>query len=65
MINSTRIEKVGKLNLPDPQYGDFKLSVFPFENTGSHISLPVGFEIWEDAFNELLGMIPLYDSANQ
>lgn len=65
MIHQTKIVTIGKFNLPDPQYGDLKLSVFPFENTGKRIKLPVGFELWEDAFNELLKMIPLCDGANQ
>ena len=64
MIHNTKVRKIGKFNLPDPQHGDLKLSVFPFENTGKRISLPKGFEIWEDSFNEILKGIPLCEGAN-
>ncbi len=48
MKHQTIIKKIGKLNIADPQFGDMKLSVMPFENNHDHISLPVGFEIWEE-----------------
>jgi hypothetical protein len=65
MINRTIIKKIGKLTLPNPQYGDLKLSVMPFENSGKHVSLPIGFQMWERSFNEIISMIPLQDGANQ
>lgn len=65
MIIQTKIQKLGKLKLIDPQYGDLKLSVFPFENNGKHVSLPEMFKTWESAFNELLKSIPLCEGANQ
>jgi hypothetical protein len=64
MINTSIIKKIGKFNLQDPQYGDFKLSVFPFENNGNWINLPVGFEIWEKPLNELMSQIPQIDEVN-
>lgn len=42
-----------------------KLNLFPFENEGKHVQLPIGFQIWEDTLNEILKMIPLCDGANQ
>ncbi len=64
MINLTTIRKVGHMSIPNPEYGDFKLSVFPFENNGDWIKLPVGFEIWEQSFNNLLKNIPKCEGAN-
>ena len=37
MVNQTTIKQVCKMNLPDPQFGDLKLSVMPFENNGKRI----------------------------
>ncbi len=64
MKHQTIISKIGNVNLPDPQYGDFKLSVMPFENNGHKIKLPIGFEMWEDTLNEIIKQIPLCDGAN-
>ena len=64
MIHQTTIKQVGKINLPDPQFGDLKLSVMPFENNGKRIKLPVGFELWEDALNEVVKQIPKCEGAN-
>ena len=60
----TRVENLGEVILPDPKHGDFKLSVMPFENNGEWVSLPEGFKIWEDSFNEILKRIPLQEGAN-
>jgi len=64
MVHQTVIKKLGKVNLLDPQYGDLKLSVMPFENNGKRIKLPVGFELWEDALNEIVKQIPQCEGAN-
>lgn len=65
MRHQTIIKKIDKLNLPDPQFGDMKLSVMPFENNHTYIHLPKGFEMWEDALNKIARMIPLHEGANQ
>lgn len=65
MINSTKIKKIGRLSLPDPEFGDFKLSMFPFEHTGGWVKLPEGFKSWEASLNLILSIIPLCEGANQ
>jgi hypothetical protein len=60
----TSIKNLGEIVLPDPTTGDFKLSVMPFENNGSWVSLPEGFKQWEESFNEVLKHIPLQEGAN-
>jgi hypothetical protein len=64
MVHQTTIKQLGKMNLPDPQFGDLKLSVMPFENNGKRIKLPVGFELWEDILNEVVKQIPQCEGAN-
>jgi hypothetical protein len=63
-FHRTSIKNLGEVILPDPETGDFKLSVMPFENNGSWISLPEGFKQWEESFNEVLKYIPLQEGAN-
>ena len=53
------------MNLPDPRFGDLKLSVMPFENNGKRIKLPIGFELWEDTLNEIVKQIPQREGANR
>ena len=60
----TRVSNLGSFNLPDPQHGDLKLSVMPFENNGEWVSLPEGFKMWEDSFNDVLRHIPLEEGNN-
>lgn len=63
-IHETRVEKVIDLKIPDPEHGDLKLSVFPFENNGKWVSLPEGFKLWEESLNKIVKMIPLQKGAN-
>ena len=49
-LHRTHIKNLGTVQLPDPEYGDLKLSVMPFENNGEWVSLPEGFKIWEESF---------------
>lgn len=65
MINKTIISKVGKLIIPDPEFGDFKLSVYPIQNNGEWVKLPMGYEFWENSLNELLKQIPQCEGANE
>ncbi len=63
-IHKTLIKKITEIKIPDTEHGDLKLSVFPFENTGEWVSLPEGFKIWEESFNEILKLIPLQEGCN-
>lgn len=63
-LHRTHIKNLGTVQLPDPEYGDLKLSVMPFENNGEWVSLPEGFKIWEESFNNVLKHIPLQEGAN-
>ena len=60
----TSVKNLGEVILPDPEFGDFKLSVMPFENTGGWVSLPEGFKLWEESFNDVIKNIPLQEGAN-
>jgi len=63
-FHRTEVNHLGEIILPDPDHGDFKLSVMPFENNGEWVNLPEGFKIWEKTFNEVLKHIPLQEGAN-
>lgn len=63
-FHRTEVKHLGEILLPDPEHGDFKLSVMPFENNGEWVNLPEGFKIWEETFNEVLKHIPLQEGAN-
>jgi hypothetical protein len=63
-FHKTHVKQLGEVQLPDPEFGDLKLSVMPFENNGEWVSLPDGFKLWEDAFNKILKCIPLQEGAN-
>ena len=60
----THIKKIGNLFIPDPQYGDLKLSVMPYDRS-KKTKLPVGFELWQSVFDKINECIPLYKNANQ
>lgn len=64
MIHKTTIKKLGKIILPNPQFGDLKLSVMPFDHNGQRIKLPIGFEVWENSLNEIMKNVPLYEGTN-
>jgi hypothetical protein len=63
--HKTHVENLGEFKLPDPEFGDLKLSVMPFENNGEWVNLPDGFKLWKQSFNDILKMIPLQEGANQ
>lgn len=59
-----KVIKIDTLSLPNPQYGDMKLNVFPFVHNGKYSKLPEQFKLWEYSFNAVLKHIPLHDGAN-
>ncbi len=63
-LHNTIIKQICEIKLPDPQHGDLKLSMLQFENNSEWISLPEGFKIWEESFNNIIKMIPLQEGAN-
>ena len=63
-IHHTYLKEMGEIKLPDPEHGNLRLNVFPFENTGEYVSLPEGFKMWEESFNEIISKIPLQEGAN-
>jgi len=60
-----KIQEIGPFDIPNGEYGDLKLNVFPFKNNGRKICLPEGFRAWEDSLNEIVSKhIPPYEGAN-
>jgi hypothetical protein len=64
MVTSCKIRVIKNFEIPDPVYGDLKLSVMPFEHNGGRISLPTGFKMWEESLNLLMREVPLVEGAN-
>jgi hypothetical protein len=64
-VNSTKISHVGELNIPDPDYGDLKLNLMPFQHTGADVELPQMFKLWEPTLNEILKNVPVVDRAHR
>ena len=64
-LHKTSIKNLGEFKLPEPKYGDLKLSVMPFENNGEYVELPEGFKMFEESFNNVLKQIPLQEGANK
>ena len=65
MIIQSKIEKYGKIEIPNPEYGDMKLNVYPFINSSEWVKLPEQFQKWEKSLNSILEFIPLIEGCNQ
>jgi len=62
-VLDTRQELIGSVKLPNPEFGDIKLNVFPFEHTADRIKLPKQFIEYEDALNEIMSQVPIQEGA--
>lgn len=62
-VHRTKVQKLSEIVLPDPEFGDMKLSVFPFEHTGKWITLPEGFKAWEKSLNDVMKHVPVQENA--
>lgn len=58
------IKDICNLNVPNPEYGDMKLNVFPIDIENSPL-LPKEFSIWEETLDSIIEHIPLVDGCNQ
>jgi len=56
---------LNRLAIPDPDFGDMKLNVYPFEWTGEPVKLPASFKLWEDTLNKVMERVPLVDGCNK
>jgi hypothetical protein len=66
LIHHCRIEDCGPLKVPDPEYGDLRLAVFPFFHDGeAPLDLPDGFKRWEPTVREIMRQVPVQSSATQ
>lgn len=58
------IKKLGHWELPNPEYGDLKLSVMPFIHTGDWIKLPEPFKLWEESLDKIMSLVPVDENGN-
>lgn len=54
---------VGNIIMPDPDFGDFNLQMFPFNNS-ENVKLPQQFSIWQETFDKIRKNIPIIDGDN-
>ena len=64
-VHRCTVTQIGHCYIPDPLYGDMKLNVFPFKNTGRRVYLPDMFSLWDDTLNQILEHIPVLDAHNE
>lgn len=64
-VHETKIKNMGKMFIPDPDFGDLKLNLMPFVRNGNYVYLPPGFELWNNVANEMIRHIPIQDGNNQ
>jgi len=64
-LHKTRVLCLGSEYIPDPEHGDLKLSVFPFNHNHEWITLPVGFKLWESSVTQIMREAPIQKGAEQ
>lgn len=57
-LHICELRDLGALHVPDPEFGDLKLNVFPIVHDGTPVVLPRGFERWEPTVNRMLSHVP-------
>lgn len=55
----TNQQYLGKVKLPNPEFGDIKLNVFPIKHNDIWIRLPEQFKDYENALNEIISNVPI------
>lgn len=61
-----QVKNLGPLAVPDPEFGDLRLAVFPFTHDGvTPISLPDGFHRWESTLRQMMANVPVQAGATQ
>lgn len=61
IINST-ICSLGKLPVPNPEFGDMKLNIFPIKHLLA--KLPEQFKLWQSALDSILKYVPYVEYAD-
>jgi hypothetical protein len=62
---TTTQEYLGNVVLPNPEFGDLKLNVFPITQNGNWIKLPKQFKEYEESLNEIMSNVPMQENANK
>lgn len=57
---------MGVVLLPNPEFGDMKLNVFPIQHEkGKRIDLPTQFKMYENSLNAILSAVPVQRGAEE
>lgn len=62
---NTKQQYLGDIKLPNPEFGDLKLNVFPFKHDGRTIKLPKQFKEYENSLNDIMENIPVQENASE
>lgn len=63
-VHNCNVSKLSPLEVPDPDFGDVKLNVFPFINN-ERIQLPNGFQLWEPTLQAIMEHVPYVDGCDE
>lgn len=61
----TKQKHLGNIKLPNPEFGDLKLNVFPIKHNGNWINLPRQFKDYENSLNKIMSKIPIQKNADE
>lgn len=59
----TKQKYLRNITLPNPEFGDLKLNVFPIIHNDKWINLPKQFKEYEKPLNQILSNIPIQENA--
>jgi hypothetical protein len=57
------VRDCGAISIPDPDFGDFKLNVYPVTHDGRAVTLPAGFDLWTETVRSLFALIPVQPAS--
>ncbi len=64
--HTAKIKFISKINIKDPNFGDFKLQVLPFTHDGNaKITLPESFSMWNENVREMMSTVPVQKNATK
>lgn len=64
MLHDCKTPDLGGITIPEPEFGDMKLQVFPILH-GKSVGLPGPFAMWENSVAEMLDKLPVQENARR
>ena len=63
-IHNCRVRDFGSIDIPEMEYGDLRLQVFPITH-GESVKLPGPFSLWNETADTILNRVPVQDGARK